>query len=260
MARKTGMLIGLTAIGAGIRELKGIVANAYERAQNIGVSIINHDLHGGKDGEPSGDCSKAKDLVNALRTQEDRRNMVAWLAYFGNIGCKMESGICTEVRHFPPESKRYRKADLDGANANNFFEPYDANGEKAFWFEGPAKPAYTPGTIADLGQNVLNFADRFLGTDRREGELSKTKDNGYGQNVPIYDLNDEERQQATDILTGMRKLGLMLMARERSEELTAEVTRLNEYVAATTKVVEDINKLGEETDEDEEVVAEAVGA
>jgi hypothetical protein len=253
---KMKLLVGLTAISAGIREFKGIIANADERAQNIAVSIINHDLNGGKDGEPSGDCSKSKDLVNALRTQEDKRNMIAWLAFFGNIGCKMESGVCTEVKHIAADSKRYRKPDLEAAQVHNWYEPYLPNGEKAHWFSGPDKPVYTPGTLADLGQNVVNFGDRFLGTERRTGDLFATKDNGAGKSVPIYDLNNTEIEQARTLFEGVRKFGLMLMARERAEEYTAEVVKLNSFIDSTSKVLGDVAKLGEtETEEAEETEA-----
>jgi hypothetical protein len=246
MARRAaGLLVGLTAISAGIRELKGVINNVYDRAQLVGVSIINHDLNGGNDGSPTGDCSKAKDLVNVLKTQEDKRNMVAWLAYFGNIGVKMENGTATEVRHFQADNKRYRQPDLDGAKANKWYEPYLPNGEKAHWFEGPAKPLYTPGTLGDIGDNVITFAERFLGTDRRIGQLYDKVDAGNGDKVNRYNLSDEEIQQAEALFNGVRKFGLMLMARERAEEYTAEVVKLNEFLDQATKVINDVNNIGE---------------
>jgi hypothetical protein len=246
MARN-GMLIGLTAISGGIRELKGIIGNVYERAQIIGVSVINHDLNGGKDGERTGDCSKAKDLVNVLKTQEDKRNMIAWLAYFGNIGCKMESGVCTEVRHIPAESRRYRQPDLDGAKANNWFEPYLPNGEKAHWFEGPPKPLYAQGTVGDIGETVVTFANRFLGTDTRTGQLYDKVDRGDGTMVPRYNLSDTERENVEKVLAGLRNIGYMLGAREETEELTNRVVALNEFINKGDKVVEDLNKFAGET-------------
>lgn len=254
---KSIYLIGLTAISGGIRELKGVISNVYSRAQTIGLSIINHDLNGGADGSRTGDCSKAKDLVNVLKTQEDKRNMIAWLAYFGNIACKMENGVCTEVQHFKPDSKRYRQPDLDAAKVHNWYEPYLPNGEKAHWFEGPPKPLYASGTIANVGENVINFAERFLGTDSRPGDLTKTRDRGDGTMVPLYDLNDEEQQQARIVFDGLRKFGLMLMARERSEELTAEVVKLNDFTDATTRVLGEVSKLGEEISDDETAEIEA---
>jgi hypothetical protein len=243
---KSPYLIGLTDISKGIRELKGVISNVYDRAQTIGLSIINHDLNGGEDGSRTGDCSKAKDLVNVLKTQEDKRNMVAWLAYFGNIAVKMESGIATEVRHFPPESKRYRNADLEGAKANNWYEPYLDNGEKAHWFEGPAKQLYTPGTIGAIGDNVVNFADRFLGTDRRTGQLYDKVDRGDGTKVNRFNLSETELENVEKVLTGLRNIGYMLGAREEAEELTARVIELNEFTAKTNKVVDDLAKLGEQ--------------
>jgi hypothetical protein len=250
MARAAAMLIGLTAISAGIREMKGIIANAYERGQLIGQSIINHDLNGGKEGERTGDCSKAKDLVNALRTQEDKRNMIAWLGYFGNIACKMENGICTEVRHFPADSKRYRNADLEGAQANKWFEPYTNTGEKAHWFEGPAKQLYTPGTIGAIGDNIINLTDRFLGTDKRTGQLYDKVDRGDGTMVARYNLSETELRQAEETLKGLRNLGYILGAREETEEvvatidqLTNRVQELNNFMSKGEEVVTDLNNL-----------------
>lgn len=239
----TGSALSNATLDKEIKDLKGIVQNVNERVQVILVGIIAH-------ANDSGDCSRAKPLVNTLRTQEDRRNAVEFLAYFGNVGCKMEKGVCTEVNRIDKGSKRYHArgtglfdADVDGAKSFDWWQPYDADGNRFPWFAGPPKPLYTPGTLGNLGENVMRFADRFLGTDTRDGELSKTKDNGAGKQVPIYDLTDHEREQATAILKGMRKLGLMLMARERTEELTAEVVKLNAFVDATTKITEDLENL-----------------
>ena len=249
----TKMLIGLTAISAGLRQFKGIVSNAYDRAQILAVSIINHDLNGGKDGSPSGDCSKAKDLVNLLKTQEDKRNMIAFLGYFGNISFKMVSGTCTEVQHFKPDSKRYRKPDLEGANANNWYEPYLPNGDKAYWFEGPAKQLYVQGTIGGLGDNIVNFTDRFLGTDRRTGQLYDKIDRGDGTMIERYNLTKDERETVEKVMAGLRNIGYMLGAREEQEQTVARVHELQDFINQTTKVVDDLAKLGQ-TEAPQEVV------
>lgn len=243
---KSPYLIGLTAISAGLRELKGVISNVYGRAQIVGLSIINHDLSGGADGSPSGDCSKAKDLVNLLKTQEDKRNMVAWLAFFGNIACKMENGICTEVQHFKPDNKRFRKPDLEAAAVHNWFEPYLPNGEKTHWFEGPPKPLYAQGTIGAIGDNIVNYADRFLGTDRRTGQLYDKVDRGDGTMVPRYNLSDYERETVEKVLTGLKNVGYMLGAREEAEELTARIHDITDFVNKADKVVDDLAKLGQQ--------------
>lgn len=226
----------------GIKDLRGITANALERAQVLAVGIIEHDI-------AHGDCSRAKDLVNVLHGQEQRRNMVQFLAYFGNIGIKMEKGVATGVGHIAETSKRYRKPNLEGAKANNWFEPYDGDGKRRDWFNGPEKPAYTPGTLGDVGQNVVNFAERMLGTDTRVGQLFAEKDNGRGEQVPVYDLTDDERQLAETTLKGLHQLGTMLMAREQVGVFAAKVKELQGFIAATDKVVDDINKLGKSEDE-----------
>jgi hypothetical protein len=137
--------------------------------------------------------------------------MVQFLAYFGGIGCKMEKGICTGVGHIDVKAKNYHKPDLTGAKNNLWFEAYNAAGEKAHWFQGPPKPAYIPGTLGDVGQNVLNFADRLT------KNLDATKDNGRGEQVPIYDLSDDDRKEMSVALDAIRKIGRRVMAREMLE-------------------------------------------
>jgi len=212
----------------GIKDLRGITANVLERAQVLAVGVIEHDI-------AHGDCSRARDLVNVLHGQEQRRNMVQFLAFFGNIGCKMEKGVCTGVGHIAENSKRYTKPNLEGAKANNWFEPYDGQGNRADWFQGPEKPVYTPGTLGDVGQNVFDFAERL------EKRLTATKDNGRGEEVPVFDLTEAETQLAETGLEAIRRLGTAIMAREeiagnnqRNKELQETVTKVDKMFADLT--------------------------
>jgi hypothetical protein len=206
MSTKLKFLTGVTnaMLDKEIKDLKGIVANAHERAQVIAVAVIEHDRE-------HGDCSRAKALVNAIANREERNFMVQFLAFFGAIGCKMEKGVCTGVGHIDVKAKNYHKPDLTGAKNNLWFEAYNAAGEKAHWFQGPPKPAYIPGTLGDVGQNVLNFADRLT------KNLDATKDNGRGEQVPIYDLSDDDRKEMSVALDAIRKIGRRVMAREMLE-------------------------------------------
>ena len=197
-------------IDKAIKDLKGIVSNAHERGQDIAVGIIAHDLQ-------HGDCSRAKALVNAIGNREERGFMVQFLAFFGAIGCKMDKGVCTAVGHIDSQTKRYRKPDLDAAKAHNWYEAYSKDGKKAHWFQGPEKPAYIPGTLGDVGQNILNFADRVAKS------LDGTKDNGRGQTVPIYDLNEDDRKELAVALDAIRKIGKRTMAREMLAEANAVI-------------------------------------
>lgn len=239
MRKRTALLAGLAAIDAGITELKGIVANVNERVQQLAVSIISHDVE-------TGDCSRALKLVNVLPNSYRREFLIRYFEYFGAIGIDVKG---QKVKHIDTNSKRYRKPDVAAAKEHNWFEPFDANGKRADWYAGPNPAAFEPNTLGNLGQNVLRFADRFLGTDGKAGDLSKTKDNGSGKQVPLYDLTDAERKQAETVFNGVRKLGLMLMARERTEALTAEVVELNDFVAQTEKVLAPLEKLGKQPDD-----------
>jgi hypothetical protein len=145
--------------------------------------------------------------------------MVQFLAYFGAIGCKMEKGVCTSVGHIDPKARNYHKPDLTAAKANLWFEYYNAAGEKAHWFKGPPKPAYIPGTLGDVGQNVLSFADRL------QKNLDGTKDNGRGEQVPIYDLSDDDRKELAVALGAIRTIGKRVMAREMLDEANAVIER-----------------------------------
>lgn len=193
-----------------IKDLNGIIANAHERAQAIAVAVIEHDRE-------HGDCSRAKNLVNAIPNREERGAMVQFLAYFGAIGCKMERGVCVSVGHIDAKAKRYRKPDVSAAKEHFWFEYYGADGKKAHWFQGPEKPAYIPGTLGVVGQNVLNFADRL------QKSLDATRDNGRGQQVNIYDLSDEDRKEVAVALGVIRTVGKRVMAREMLEEANAVI-------------------------------------
>lgn len=250
--KKVTLLVGLAAIDGGLRDLKGIVANVNERAQQLACSIIAHDVE-------HGDCSRASQLVNVLSSAEQRRFMVQFLAYFGNIGIKVEKGFATKAGHIADDSKRSRKPSIDGAKANNWFEPYDASGKKADWYEGPNPNLFVSGTLGDLGDSIIRFSKRI------EENLGKTKDNGAGKDVPLYDLTDDQRKQVREALAVLTTVGNAVMANDVTErmkpflEAGKEVATLGQkFGATTTTQTEDANQT-ETDDETVEVQERAVG-
>jgi hypothetical protein len=204
MARALALLTGTAAIDAAIRELKGIGENFNERVQQAAVSIINHDIE-------SNDCSRALALVMALSQTTNRTFLIRFFQYFGAIGIDVKGA---RVRHIDPKSKSYRKPDLAGAKANKWFEPFDAAGKKADWYEGPNPALFEPNTIGDFGANIINFADRLT------KQLDAERDNGAGTKVPVYGLSADEKKLALGYLDSLRKLGLGVMARDEIERLT----------------------------------------
>jgi hypothetical protein len=206
-----------------IRDLKGISKNLNERVQTVAVGIIEHDIN-------HGDCSRAPKLINALPTGEQRRFLIQFLAYFGAIGVKMEKGTATGVGHIASDSNRYRKPDLEGARANMWFEPFDAAGNKADWYQGPNPRLFVPGTLGDLGVNIVQFADR---TEKR---LTDTRDNGAGVQVPNFELEQDELIQVRQALAVIRKVGNAVAAREQLANAQAEAERLQAEVANADNV------------------------
>jgi hypothetical protein len=261
--KRIAMLTGLSAIDTAIRDVKGIQSNLVERVQQLACSIINHDLHGGKGGEPSGDVSRAAALVNVLSSAEHRRFMVQFLAYFGNIAVRIEKGYATKAGHIAADSKRFRKPDLDGAKANDWSQPYDANGKKADWYEGPNPNVFVSGTMGDLGDTILKFAKRV------EDNLSKTKDDGTGQEVPLYALTADERTQVTKALTVLQAVGNSVMAADVTERMKPFIEQGGELLAFAEKInppKQDASEAKEThasertANEDEEVTAQAARA
>jgi hypothetical protein len=226
-------------IQKGIKDLRGIVANVHERVQVLLVAVIVHDAE-------HGDCTLAVDLVNSLPNAEQKRWSTQFLRYFGAIGVDMQKGTAVNAKHVDERSKNYRPRDVDGAKANMWFRPEDGD-----WFQGPPRDYYVPGTIGDVGDNVLRFGDRL------SKMLKGTKDRGDGMQVPYFDLNDEQRKVADEVVIGLRRLGALMTATENLDEVKRDQARLEALIADSTDILKAIAK-NESEAETEVPTAEAV--
>lgn len=236
--KKFALLAGLANIDGAIRDLKGIVANVNERAQQIACSIIAHDID-------HGDCSRATALINALSSAEQRRFMVQFLAYFGNIAVKVEKGYAVKVGHIAEDSKRHRKPDVAAAKLHDWSQPYDANGQKADWYEGPNPNIFVSGTMGDVGDQFLRFAKRI------EDNLDKTKDNGTGKEVPLFALDADQRKQVRDALVVIKTVGNAVMASDVTD-------RMKPFLEAGTEVAKLAEKFGSKPQQDAEAAKHTV--
>jgi hypothetical protein len=227
------------AIKKGITDLRGIVTNANERAQTLAVAVIQHDAE-------HGDCTLAVDLVNSLPNAEQKRWMVQFFKHFGAIVIDTEKGRATNAKHRDPRSKGYTAPSVDGAKANMWFEP-----ENGGWFAGPPRDYYVPGTIGDVGENVIRFGDRLA------KQLDGTKDRGDGTQVPFFDLNDEQRAVANQVVVGLKRLGALMAATQNEAELKIELAKQRALIADATDVLSAIASNEQDT-ETEIPTAEAV--
>ena len=212
-------------IDKNIKELRGIVSNVSDRVQTLAVAIIQHDME-------HGECSRAVPLVNVLKSADQRQNLIQFFAYFGAIGIKVDKGVATGVGHIVSTAKRYNKPSVDGAKQFRWDEPYNADGSKAVWFQGPNRALFISGTLADVGNNILSFAERLT------GQLDKTKDNGAGEEVPLFVLTDAERNEVNAAMATLRTLGKAVMARELLADNAREATELQKLVDGGDKIVQ----------------------
>ena len=214
--------VSKAAITKEIKDLRGIVANANERAQVIAVAVIQHDAE-------HGDCTLAVDLVNSLPNAEQKRWMTQFLRYFGAIGLDMEKGRATNAKHVDPRTKTYRPRDLEGAKANLWFKP-----EEGGWFAGPPRDYYVPGTIGDVGENVMRFGDQL------SKKLTSTKDRGDGEQVPFFNLTDEQRKVVDQTIVGIKRLGALMAATENAEELKRELAQTEALIKDSENILSSI--------------------
>jgi hypothetical protein len=195
---------GLTAIDSGIKELRGVIANALERVQVIAVAIISHAAGAG-----AGDVSRAGHLMAALPRSMDRNMLAGFFEAFGSINAaKLKQG---EVKLLSRDSKNYVGFDVDGANANNWYEAFDEQGNRAPWYRGPNQPEFEPDGLGDIAGRIENFAKRL------DKSLTATKE-VKGREVPQVELNGEDLEQVKAAIETVRRIGSKLACRERIVE------------------------------------------
>jgi hypothetical protein len=222
--------VSKSAIQKGIKDLRGIVANTLERVQVLAVAVIMHDAE-------HGDCTLAVDLVNSLPNAEQKRWLTQFLRYFGAIGVDMDKGTAKNAKHVDERTKTYRPRDVEGAKANLWFKPEDGN-----WFAGPPRDYYVPGTIGDVGDNVLRFGDRL------SKMLEGTKDRGDGQQVPVFNLTADQRKVADQVVVGLRRLGALMTAKENAEELKRELAQTEALIGDSKNILAAITKNEDEAE------------
>lgn len=200
-----------------IAGLRGLVANVNEEAQAIAVGIIAHAAKPASEGGGNGDVSRAIKLVQALPLSMNRTFMLRYLLYFGSIGINLKDGTCKVVSR---DSKNFRGFDVDGAVANKWYEPFDEDGNRAHWYEGPNPRQFEPNTAVDFVGNVHNFIDRI---NRQLDETKKVN----GTDVPLYRVDDETKANIRRVLGVMKKATAILGARDAKAELERQIAELD---------------------------------
>lgn len=221
--------MNLKQIDAKIGELRGIVSNVNERVQEIAVAIIEHAKGAG-----NGDVSRSITLVQTLPNSFRREYLLQWFKYFGNIGIDLRGGKC---RMLDKNNRAYRTVegspfDVEGAKANNWFEPFEADGTtRKAWYQGPNPSAFESNTLADFGDNIVKFADRLT------RDIDKMRDvPGQGQ-VPVYALTEQQHKQAEDAIAVLKRLGVSVMAGMEIQNLDEQRKHLEQQAQAGEKLV-----------------------
>ena len=112
------------------KNIKTIVVNAAKLnvlIHETGLLIIGHAIE-------HGDCSPAKDLVNAMPASMRRTMLKAWFERFSPIRFNMSEGLAVKVGMLKPEAKTYTPFDVPGGEATPFFQIAEENPEKTYDF------------------------------------------------------------------------------------------------------------------------------
>lgn len=212
MPRKYSQIVGLAAIDRHIGQLSGIVANVNQRVQDIAVAIIEHAA-----GDGAGDVSRALKLVKALPNSFRREYLIRYFRYFASTGIDLKKD---KVGLISRDNKDFRGFDVDGARANNWFDAFDAAGNRAPWYEGPAPRDVEPNTLVEFGETISNFVKR------QTKQLDATRDDGK----PVYALTDEQRETAKQVLTAIDRVAAYVGGVANTEHLKAELVRMEQMV------------------------------
>lgn len=207
---------GLAAIDGGIKELRGVIANVLVRVQVIACAIIVHAA-----GDGAGDVSRAATLIMALPRSMDRNMLAGYFEAFGSInGGKLKNG---EAKLLSRDSKYYVGFDVDGAKANNWFDAFDEEGNRAAWYRGPAQPDFEPDGLGDLATRIDNFGKQL------EKRLTATKE-VKGRETPLVELTKEDQAEVEAAIAAVRKIGAKLACREHIVELKTELANSEQLV------------------------------
>lgn len=200
--------VGDAAIRKAIKSLNGVIVNVNDRVQDIAVSIIEHAA-----GPGNGDMSRALDLCKTVARHRTLNvaYLVGYFRYFAstNVNLRGNDGD-GKVSLMSKDAKGYRGFDVDGARANNWYDAFDADGNRSTWYAGPAPADFQPMTVGDLAQDFIRFADREL------KKLDATKEVN-GKTVPIVSLNEQDRQNFENALEVVRRLANTIARHEEAE-------------------------------------------
>jgi len=130
----------LKAINKNIGRIRTRAANLNVLIQETAVGCIAHAM-------AHGDAEPAKNLVAALPKSVRRAALVNWFTAYSPISItKAKDGLkCSLRKH---DSKAYNPFNLDGANANN-------------WFEMPElEKDDVPTSVADFDSSVISLVKR----------------------------------------------------------------------------------------------------
>jgi hypothetical protein len=222
-------IVGLKGIDNAIKSIAGIATNLNERVQEVAVAIVQHAA-----GEGNGDMSRA--LVLCKTTARFRTLntpfLIGWFRYFGNanINLKANDGAGKVSLH-ARDSKAYRGGfDVDGAKANNWFDAFDAEGNRSKWYAGPDMPDYEPMGLVDIATRMTQFA-------KNTRKLMDSTKEVKGKEVPAVVLSDDDKVQVNNALAFIERISATLSRHDRVVQLQAELEKTEQNVDETVEQV-----------------------
>lgn len=222
-------IVGLAGIDKGIKSLVGIGQNLNERVQDIAVAIVEHAAGAG-----NGDVSRALTLVKTVSRMRtlNAAFLVGWFRYFGNctVNLRANDGV-GKVSLIARDAKAYRGGfDVEGARVNNWFDAFDAEGNRSKWYAGPEAPEFQPYGIGDIAERMT----RFVKTTNTLLDSTKTVN---GKELPAVALTKEEREQVNNALLFLQRISNTLARHDDVEKLKAQLAEVEQQAAADPEVI-----------------------
>lgn len=221
---------GLAAIDKGIKALAGIGNNLNQRVQDIAVAIIEHAA-----GPGNGDMSRALTLtqtVNRMRTLNSAF-LVGFFRYFGNctVNLRADNGK-GKVSLLSKDAKAYRGGfDVVGARHNNWYDAFDADGNRSAWYAGPAPAEFQPFTVGDLAARMQTFV-------KNTTKLLTDTKTVNGKEVSQVRLSEGDEQQVKNALSFIDRIAATLARHEDVEEKAKALAEAQEALEQDNDVVE----------------------
>lgn len=181
------------------------------------TSIIDHAAGAG-----NGDVSRALTLCQTVARYKTMNvaYLIGFFRYFGSINVNLRGDDGKgKVSLMSRDAKGYRGYDVAGAKANNWADAFDADGNRAPWYQGPTPATFEPMTIGDLARDFLTFADREvkkLDAEKKVGDKV----------VPLVSLNDADKAQFLAAIDTVRRLAATIARHEEVAALNAKAAAL----------------------------------